>query len=344
MILFFISIIVIIYIFKINNFKKEAYYKITKKSYFKVRYNIGRYGEYLTYKYLKKFEDKGAKFLFNIYVPKKEKETSEIDVLMISPKGLFVFESKNYSGWIFGSDTQKYWYQTLPVGRGKSHKEKFYSPVFQNNTHIKYIKCLIGDQIPIYSIVTFSDRCTLKSVNIQSSKVNVINRYQVYNLISSIYNNTEDQIDNIQIENIYNTLYPYTQVDESIKQKHIEDIYNKTYSHNINSINDSENNDEIFVFKKDSKADETSVDNFKLDTMIDNSDINDDLKDRLIEFRKNRSNKMNIPAFYVFTNEELEKLVETRPKTIEQLKALNILSPIKIKIHGEQIILEINRK
>ena len=48
--------------------------------------------------------------------------------------------------------------------------------------------------------------------------------------------------------------------------------------------------------------------------------INDDLKDRLIELRKNRSNEMNIPAYYVFTNEELDKLVELRPKTVEELK------------------------
>lgn len=33
--------------------------------------------------------------------------------------------------------------------------------------------------------------------------------------------------------------------------------------------------------------------------------INDDLKDRLNELRKNRSNEMNIPTYYVFTNDEL---------------------------------------
>ena len=71
----------------------------------------------MIYKYLKDFENQGAKFLFNIYIPKKGNETTEIDVLMISSKGLFVFESKNYSGWIFGGDNQKYWYQTLPSNR-----------------------------------------------------------------------------------------------------------------------------------------------------------------------------------------------------------------------------------
>ena len=68
--------------------------------------------------------------------------------------------------------------------------------------------------------------------------------------------------------------------------------------------------------------------------------MNDDLKDRLIELRKVRSSEMNIPAYYVFTNDEL---VELRPKTIEKLKNANILSPIKIKTHGKIIIEEINK-
>ncbi len=71
--------------------------------------------------------------------------------------------------------------------------------------------------------------------------------------------------------------------------------------------------------------------------------MNDDLKDRLIELRKVRSSEMNIPAYYVFTNDELDKLVELRTKTIEELKNANILSPIKIKTHGKIIIEEINK-
>ncbi|MBR1386100.1 MAG: NERD domain-containing protein [Bacilli bacterium] len=71
--------------------------------------------------------------------------------------------------------------------------------------------------------------------------------------------------------------------------------------------------------------------------------INDDLKDRLIELRKTRSNEMKIPAYYVFTNDELDKLLEIRPKTIDELKNANILTPVKIKTHGELIINEINK-
>lgn len=72
-----------------------------------------------------------------------------------------------------------------------------------------------------------------------------------------------------------------------------------------------------------------------------NNIVNDDLRERLIELRRRRSNAMNIPAYYVFNNEELDKLLELRPKNLEELVKLNILSEIKIKTHGEEIIREI---
>ena len=73
------------------------------------------------------------------------------------------------------------------------------------------------------------------------------------------------------------------------------------------------------------------------------NDILDNLKERLVELRKTRASQMKIPAYYVFTNVELEKLLELKPSSIDELKKLNILSPVKIKTHGESIINEINK-
>lgn len=52
---------------------------------------------------------------------------------------------------------------------------------------------------------------------------------------------------------------------------------------------------------------------------------------------------MNIPAFFIFTNKELDKILKIRPETIDELKNANILSDVKIKTHGEAIINEINK-
>lgn len=70
----------------------------------------------------------------------------------------------------------------------------------------------------------------------------------------------------------------------------------------------------------------------------------EEIKNILIEFRKNRSKKMNIPAYYVFTNIELEELIEVKPKTVEELRKSNILSEIKIRTHGKEIVDIFNRR
>ena len=104
---FIFGIIIVVAIINYRNYVKSSYYMVTKTSPIQLYFDKGKLGEYFTYRHLRSAEKNGAKFLFNIYIPKGEEETTEIDVLMIHTKGLFVFESKNYSGWIFGSENQK---------------------------------------------------------------------------------------------------------------------------------------------------------------------------------------------------------------------------------------------
>lgn len=210
-----------------KKYTSSTYYKITKVSFLSLWLDLGKIGEYTTYKHLQHLEKEGARFLFNIYVPKKDGETTEIDVLMLTQKGIFVFESKNYSGWIFGSEYQKNWYQTLPTGRGRgrSHKEAFFNPIMQNNLHIKHLKALIGEEYPVHSIIVFSERCTLKSINIKSESIKVIKRNNVSAVVSEILNKaTHTLLDDATIKNIYDTLYPYTQVSDEEKAQHIANI------------------------------------------------------------------------------------------------------------------------
>ena len=209
-------------------YMKSSYYKVTKNKYFSVMFDKGKLGEYYIYKHLKKLEKNNAKFLFNIYVPKENGETTEIDVLMITTKGIFVFESKNYSGWIFGSELQKYWTQTLPQGKGRSLKEKFFNPIMQNTGHIKHLKNIIGEDIEMHSIITFSNRCTFKKLYIKSPSVEVIHRQEVMQTVKKIMLNIQvETLNSKEIQQIYDRLYFYTQVSTETKQQHIQNINSK---------------------------------------------------------------------------------------------------------------------
>lgn len=79
--------------------------------------NAGQFGEFSTEYALTNHHLPGELVVLkNVYVPYQGR-TSEIDLLMIHEKGIFVFESKNYSGWIFGSADQLNWTQSLQNGK-----------------------------------------------------------------------------------------------------------------------------------------------------------------------------------------------------------------------------------
>lgn len=224
-----IAVIVIPIVLFNKKYKESTYYKSTKLPYFAVRYNKGRYGEYLTYKNLEFFESMGAKFLFNVYIPKQNGQTTECDIIMLCHKGIFVFESKNYEGWIFGNESQKNWYQILPTGKGRSHKQPFYNPIMQNRSHTKHLKSFLNKEIPIWSVIVFSDRCTFKNIRIQSPDVYVIHRSNVTNTVTNVVNNIEEHcLSDEDVLQIYNKLYPFSQVSSAVKSTHIANIERNT--------------------------------------------------------------------------------------------------------------------
>lgn len=123
------------------------------------------------------------------------------------------------------------WTQTLPQGKGKSRKEHFFNPIMQNDLHIKYLKKIIGDDIDVLSVVTFSERCTLKKITVTRNDVKVINRYDVAKTLKMHYCNVDESLTEEKVNEIFDVLYPYTQISDALKQKHIDDINDK-YSNN----------------------------------------------------------------------------------------------------------------
>lgn len=225
MLLLFILIALIGYCIFNFYYKKTSYYQITHKPYLQIRTDIGSLGEYYIYRNLKSLEKNGAKFLFNCYLPREDGTTTEIDVLLLHHSGIYVFESKNYSGWIFGNEISKTWTQTLPQGRGrKAQKEHFLNPIFQNELHIQCLKNYIQKDIPIYSIVAFSERCTFKDLKINTPNCNVIHRHEAINIINRNTKKSSNSLSDDKIAEIYNLLYPCTQVSKLTKQQHIDNI------------------------------------------------------------------------------------------------------------------------
>lgn len=226
-----LSVDLAFYIVSNKRYKESSYYRVTGIPLLSMRYNPGRCGEYFTYKQLAYLENYDARFLFNVYVPANNGHTTEIDILLLTKQGIFVFESKNYSGWIFGREERTYWYQTLPSRFG-STKTRFYNPIMQNRSHIKHLQSLVGDKIPMYSVIVFSDRCKFKDVTVNSDDVIVIHRFDVADTVAHIcyYSTHKYALTATEIAELYKKLYPYTQVSEAEKAAHAD------YVHNVQNI------------------------------------------------------------------------------------------------------------
>lgn len=199
-------------------FQSTEYRNITKTSILKLIQDKGVYGEYLTYNILRQMD---GEILTNLYIPKNN-TTTEIDLVFINKTGMYVIESKNYSGKIYGSKENKYWMQILDNNK----RNRFYSPIIQNKTHIKYLNKVLPDlsKEDFYSIIVFSERCKLRNMDIQEENLKVIKRDKLKYTMNKILKSKNEIYTDSEVESIYNKLENYSNVDEVVKENHIKNI------------------------------------------------------------------------------------------------------------------------
>lgn len=189
----------------------------------------GIVGESVIYDDLKRVKGWKA-FLPNCYLPMQNGETTEVDLIFLHETGIYVFESKNYQGWIFGNEKEKYWTQSLADKFGNVKRHKFYNPLWQNETHIRCLMELLQDEtIPYYSYVVFGDNCELKDIQLFSGNHTVTYWYCLLDDVINMANSMDVYLSPDKMQEIYQKLLPYAKVSEEEKQRHIENIWAKRY-------------------------------------------------------------------------------------------------------------------
>lgn len=187
--------------------------------------DVGQYGEYLTEYALGKDNLSGyRRTVNNVYIPYKDR-TTEIDIAMIHEKGVFIFESKNYSGWIFGSAEQHKWTQSLQNGE----KHQFYNPLKQNAMHCKAIgEFLEIDPAHIFSYIVFSKRCTLKKVPENTSNYSIVRRDGLLRLLRKDLEHKPTVFSTQAVDGYATKLQNAANVSDEQKQIHVEAIHERT--------------------------------------------------------------------------------------------------------------------
>lgn len=84
--------------------------------------------------------------LLNHITLKLQDGTTQIDHILVSRFGVFVIETKHYSGWLFANAKHATWTQIL-----FRKKFKFQNPIFQNMRHIEAVRTIL-DFLPLNAV------------------------------------------------------------------------------------------------------------------------------------------------------------------------------------------------
>lgn len=146
--------------------------------------------------------------LANVLLPLKNGHKTEIDCILISRKGIFCIETKNWVGHIYGNDEDEYWYQEYddPDMINRKHK----NPVIQNDGHCAILERMLNHRYSVYNIVIFAE--LENGLGIRSQHAFSIPQFKKYYRILN-----DNKISQAELGKIYLSLEEYIASPEELE-------------------------------------------------------------------------------------------------------------------------------
>ncbi len=219
-----------------KKYLNSDFYKSTHISHEELRESLNKNkGEKSEYRFaevvekLKKhFGDDNIKLVSNMYVPKRNGTTTEIDCAVITPIGVFVTEVKERSGNVRGNENEDEWRQWFSNGK----VDVFYNPIKQNDNHIRILKERFPDY-KYYNVVYIDSYDTKIEYSNKRENLLISNSapYIADMIKKKIQKVTEERSERIlssrEINHLYHEfLIRYCNVSQEVKEKHVRDIQN----------------------------------------------------------------------------------------------------------------------
>ena len=175
----------------------------------------GKYGEESVASLLKGTIP-GEQYLVNDLIFEEGGQTCQIDHVLIRKNGIWVIETKNYAGTIYGTEQQQQWTQVFNFGK---QKNKFYNPVKQNKTHLFRLRKVLREKKKVFfGCVVFMPRADLSF----NSTPNV---YYTFELPDALESQTGVSLTVPEMENYYKKLLQIKSENTVSLQEHVENIH-----------------------------------------------------------------------------------------------------------------------
>lgn len=183
---------------------------------------IGDYGEKRVSSFLEELDCNDYR-VYNDLLVRNGDYTTQVDHIVISRYGVFVLETKNVHGKVYGGGNAEFWKQYLPdtgyKRYGFTQEHQLRNPIWQNEGHIKTLRRLVFDNdVPVYGIVVFPSDT---DINVTADQP-VLN---MYNVVPYIKQYRDDVLTSDQMGLYRRRLFEVISTTEADRQQHIENVY-----------------------------------------------------------------------------------------------------------------------
>lgn len=157
--------------------------------------------------------DRSKYFVLNDITFKLNDRTTQIDHIVVSCYGIFVIETKNWKGSIYGGSKREYIYQYLG-GVKYTHQ----NPFKQNIGHIKFLREVLSNynDLKYISIVAFG--------GYSKRKINGDTSISISEIVDTIKEYKEEVISELDRDRVYTKLERLKIEGDKYKEEHVENI------------------------------------------------------------------------------------------------------------------------
>ena len=333
--------------FNENNKQLEDLKILSEKVYGEKKKLIDRDIMYLTYGM--EGEKNVSYEIKNSYIPmlalhdiriEDGESVAQMDYILITKSFILVLETKALSGDITVNESGEF-IRYFKNKAGKVYrKEGIYSPVAQNERHVRILteylkKNKIIKKYPIYSCVVIANSESV--INKYKAPKEIQSQIIKYDQLTSFI---KEKLNYHKIKQDFKFL---DKVEYSIgkflleNNKPIEFDYYKKYSLSEEDFikKDSEvcseekvNNDDVLLNGEDKTY----------EVKILNSKNKEELRRKLKQLRINFAIKEKLPPYCIFNDETLNDILDKMPKNKEELMKVKGLAKVKVNKYGEEIL------
>ena len=250
-----------------------------------------------------------------------EDMTAQIDFIVITRKLVFVIECKNLFGDIEVNDAGDF-IRTLEFG-GKKKQEGIYSPITQNRRHLEILKAIRkedkGNILMKMMVEKYFDE-NYKSIIVLANPKTILN-------VSKRNKGIRDQILRCDQLSAHLKKMNATYKNEPNSDKHMYALAEALMKYHKPKSRDYSLK---YVAEQELPVEPIAA----VSQKIEDSPLYQELK----SYRLMKSREEGSKAYHVFTNAQLEELMNQMPESLESLKEISGFGEMKVSKYGQDLL------